>query len=140
MHDPTERFGGVDWATDAHAVCVVDAQGAVVDEFDIAKVTPAPSVLVRAPRVAEAPVSMECRLFTLVPIGQGPGSATLVVGTVALIHVRDDLVDARHRVDIRKLRPIARLAGSSYAYVHDTFEMVRGRYNPATGEVEYPPA
>ena len=111
-----------------------------VDEFAIAKVTPAPSVLVRAPRVAEAPVSMECRLFTLVPIGQGPGSATLVVGTVALIHVRDDLVDARHRVDIRKLRPIARLAGSSYAYVHDTFEMVRGRYNPATGEVEYPPA
>lgn len=35
MHDPTERFGGVDWATDAHAVCVVDAQGTVVDEFDI---------------------------------------------------------------------------------------------------------
>jgi transposase len=35
MHDPTERFGGVDWATDAHAVCVVDSQGTVVDEFDI---------------------------------------------------------------------------------------------------------
>lgn len=35
MHDPTERFGGVDWATDAHAVCVVDAQGTIVDEFDI---------------------------------------------------------------------------------------------------------
>lgn len=36
MHDPTERFGGVDWATDAHAVCVVDAQGTIVDEFDVA--------------------------------------------------------------------------------------------------------
>lgn len=39
MHDSTERFGGVDWATDAHAVCVVDAQGTVVDEFDITNTT-----------------------------------------------------------------------------------------------------
>jgi transposase len=36
MHDPIERFGGVDWATDAHAVCVVDADGGVVAEFDVA--------------------------------------------------------------------------------------------------------
>jgi transposase len=35
MHDPTVRFGGVDWATDAHAVCVVDGDGVVVDEFDV---------------------------------------------------------------------------------------------------------
>lgn len=36
MNDPTERFGGVDWATDDHAVCVVDGQGRVVVEFDVA--------------------------------------------------------------------------------------------------------
>jgi len=35
MHSPDERFGGVDWATDAHAVCVVDADGVVIDEFDV---------------------------------------------------------------------------------------------------------
>ena len=35
MHDPTARFGGVDWATDAHAVCVVDAEGKTVVEFDV---------------------------------------------------------------------------------------------------------
>lgn len=35
MHDPTIRYGGVDWATDAHAVCVVDADGGVVAEFDV---------------------------------------------------------------------------------------------------------
>ena len=109
-----------------------------VDEFAVAGLTPAPSTLVRPPRVAESPVSIECRLFSLVPVGQGPGSATLVIGTIALFHLRDDLVDARHHVDIHKLRPIARLAGSGYAYVHDTFEMVRGRYNASTGEVEYP--
>ena len=31
-----ERFGGVDWATDSHAVCVVDDRGAVVAELDAA--------------------------------------------------------------------------------------------------------
>jgi flavin reductase (DIM6/NTAB) family NADH-FMN oxidoreductase RutF len=109
-----------------------------VDEFATAGLTPAPSVLVRPPRVAESPVSLECRLFTQVPVGAGPGSATLVVGTIALLHVRDDLVDERHRIDITKLRPIGRLAGASYTYVHETFEMARGTYNPATGQVEFP--
>lgn len=34
MHDPTICFGGVDWATDGHAVAVVDANGRSVSEFD----------------------------------------------------------------------------------------------------------
>lgn len=36
MDDPTRAFGGVDWATDAHAVCVVDNHGEVITEFDVA--------------------------------------------------------------------------------------------------------
>lgn len=108
------------------------------DEFVVAGLTPAASTIVRPPRVAESPVSLECHLFTLVPVGEGPGSATLVVGTVELLHVRDDLIDERHRIDITGLRPIGRLAGASYAYVHETFAMARGSYNPATGEVDYP--
>jgi transposase len=36
MHDSTGSFGGVDWATDAHAVCVVDGQGQAIVEFDVA--------------------------------------------------------------------------------------------------------
>jgi transposase len=35
MHDPTARYGGVDWATDAHAVCVVDAGGRVINQFEV---------------------------------------------------------------------------------------------------------
>src|SRR5215216_1926611 len=36
MHDPTDAFGGVDWATDGHAVAVVDGNGATVVEFNVA--------------------------------------------------------------------------------------------------------
>lgn len=35
MHDPTDAFGGVDWAIDAHAVCVVNDRGEVIVEFDV---------------------------------------------------------------------------------------------------------
>ena len=35
MENDTSRFGGVDWATDAHAVAVVDQTGAVADEFEV---------------------------------------------------------------------------------------------------------
>jgi flavin reductase (DIM6/NTAB) family NADH-FMN oxidoreductase RutF len=109
-----------------------------VDEFDIAGVAAIPSVTVSPARVAGAPVSLECRLFTLVPVGEGPGSATLVIGVIQMIHVRSEIVDERHHIDITKLRPIARLAGSGYAYVHETFDMVRPVYNKSTGKAEAP--
>jgi len=35
MDDPTVRFGGVDWAIDAHAACAVGAEGEVAGEFDV---------------------------------------------------------------------------------------------------------
>ena len=36
MHDSTTGYAGVDWATDAHAVCVVNERGEVIVEFDVA--------------------------------------------------------------------------------------------------------
>lgn len=36
MHDSITGYAGVDWATDAHAVCVVDGGGEVLVEFDVA--------------------------------------------------------------------------------------------------------
>lgn len=108
------------------------------DEFEAAGVAALASAAVRPPRVAGAPVSLECKLHTLVPVGQGPGSATLVIGVVQLLHVRADIIDQRHHIDIIKLRPVARLAGSSYAYVHETFDMIRPVYNESTGRAEPP--
>ncbi len=107
-----------------------------VDEFEIAGLTAIPSVTVRPARVDGAPASLECKLLTLVPVGQGPGSATVVIGVIQMIHMRADVINERHYIDITKLRPIARLAGASYAYVHETFDMARPVYDTATGKVE----
>lgn len=95
-----------------------------VDEFALAGLTAAPSVAVRAPRVGEAPISLECRVAQVIPVGRGPHS--LVLGEVVHFHVRDDLYDrATGRVDMRRLRPVGRLAGHFYTRVHDIFEMRR---------------
>jgi flavin reductase (DIM6/NTAB) family NADH-FMN oxidoreductase RutF len=109
-----------------------------VDEFEIAGLSAAPCIAVRPPRVDGAPVSLECKLFTLVPVGQGPGSATLAIGVIQMIHLRADIVNERGHIDITKLRPIARLAGASYAYVHEIFNMVRPVYDKATGKIDLP--
>jgi flavin reductase (DIM6/NTAB) family NADH-FMN oxidoreductase RutF len=109
-----------------------------VDEFAIAGLAPAPCVAVRPPRVQGAPVSLECKLFPVVPVGEGPGSATLAIGVIHMIHIRTDIVNERLYIDITNLRPIARLAGASYAYVHETFDMARPVYNKVTGKAETP--
>ena len=95
-----------------------------VDEFEVAGLTAVASVHVRAPRVAEAPISFECRLFQIVPVADGPSGGEVVIGRVLLAHVRDDVRPGTY-VDVKALRPVARLAGNSYARVTDTFDLAR---------------
>lgn len=96
-----------------------------VDEFAEIGVTAAPSVIVKPPRVLESPLSMECKLQQIVPVGDGsPGSGFVVIGTVVRFHVRTDLY-SNGRVDTAGLQPVARLAGFAYCPVRDVFELPR---------------
>ncbi|HZW31313.1 MAG TPA: flavin reductase family protein [Isosphaeraceae bacterium] len=94
-------------------------------EAESAGLTLRPAVKVRPPRVAESPVHMECRVRQILPIGDGPIAANLVIGEVLLIDIDDAVLDPSGRVDPRKLRTIARLGGSSYCRSTDLFEMER---------------
>jgi flavin reductase (DIM6/NTAB) family NADH-FMN oxidoreductase RutF len=101
-----------------------------VDEFVLAGLTAAPSVKVRAPRVFEAPISMECRVARMVHVGGGPHS--LVLGEIVHFHIRDGLYDGKAgRIDMHRLKPVGRLAGQMYTHVHDIFEMKRPDENYA---------
>jgi flavin reductase (DIM6/NTAB) family NADH-FMN oxidoreductase RutF len=93
-------------------------------EFEWANVNPAPSTVISVPRVAEAPVSFECRLQQIVTIGDGVGGGSAVFGEVLCIHIRDDIyVNGYVKLDV--LRPIGRLAGASYTRTTDTFDLHR---------------
>lgn len=78
------------------------------DEFDVAGLAKAPCITVRAPRVADAPVSMECKVDRILAMGEAGDH--LVIGRVTRFHIRDALWLERGRVDTAGLQPIGRLA------------------------------
>lgn len=86
-------------------------------EFERAGLTAIPSRFVEPPRVAEAPVAMECRLQRLVELGSGPH--TLVIGEVVAWHVSPDVLDERGRVDFPALAAVGRMAGDYYVRCTD---------------------
>lgn len=96
-----------------------------VSEFAEAGLTPVPCEAVKAPRVAESPVSLECRLLQIVEVGaDGAGGGALVLGEVLRFHIRDDLLHDG-RIDTGALRPVGRLAGSEYTTLGRRFELER---------------
>ena len=97
-----------------------------VDEFDLAKVTKVPSILVKPFRVAESPVHFECRYSqTLRLPGNGViGTVDIVIGRVVLVHIKDEMIKEDGRLDIIKARPLARLGYYDYTTVDSLFEMV----------------
>ena len=91
-----------------------------VDEFELTGLTPVPSDLVKPPRVGESPVSMECRLHRVIELG----ASFFVVGEIVRAHVKDEVL-TDGRVDIAKLRPLARLGGDGYSVVREVVRMPR---------------
>lgn len=85
-----------------------------VDEFEVAGLTPAPSRAVKPPRIAESPINFECTLHALVPLGDGAGSSTLVLGRAVHVHVADAVL-RDGKIDPLLLRPVARMGGPFYA-------------------------
>jgi flavin reductase (DIM6/NTAB) family NADH-FMN oxidoreductase RutF len=96
-----------------------------VSEFDVAGLTPVPSVKVAAPRVAESPVAFECRVTQILQLTDqqgGPIPNWMVFGEVVGAHIaRRLLVDGIY--DTAAARPILR-AGGTDVYVEVTPDRV----------------
>jgi flavin reductase (DIM6/NTAB) family NADH-FMN oxidoreductase RutF len=95
-----------------------------MDEFQISGLTPIPSDLVKAPRVAESHINMECRLLYTIELSGLVTGGHLVLGEVIRFHI-DDAYVHNYRIDPDKLRAIGRMAGNSYTRTLDRFDMIR---------------
>ena len=101
-----------------------------ISEFEIAALTPAPSRLIKVPRVAESPVSFECRLTQIIQLQGADGSkaqAWLTLGEVVAVHIDKAMIrDGIYQTGLA--RPIVR-AGRKGDYFEikpeNMFEMVR---------------
>lgn len=87
-----------------------------VSEVELLGLEAVASDLISVPRLAQAPVSLECKLHSVTPYGET--GAEFYVGEVVAIHVRDDVIDDG-KIDSAKLRPVCRLAGPNYASLGD---------------------
>lgn len=85
-----------------------------VNEFIKGGFTEERSVLVKPPRIKEAPVAFECKVKQVIELGDTGGSGNLVICEVVMIHVDEHLLDANGNVIAEKLDPIARLGYNYY--------------------------
>lgn len=84
-----------------------------------------PSVLVKVPRLADAPFALECKLRQIVPVGNGPISSNLIIGDVVMMHIDPVILGTDGKVDPRRLRSVARLGGEHWCRSTDLFQMER---------------
>lgn len=88
-----------------------------VNEFDKSGFTMLPSHVVKPPRVAEAPVQMECMVREVIHLGDNPGAGNLILAEVKLIHIKEDILDEDGKIDQAKIDLVARLGGDWYCRV-----------------------
>ena len=97
-----------------------------ISEFDESGLTPVPCEKIDVMWVKESKITFECELNQIIEIGdRSPGSGFLVLGTIVLFHISDEIYDSG-RIDLSKLQPIGRLAGSNgYCRITDRFDIER---------------
>jgi flavin reductase (DIM6/NTAB) family NADH-FMN oxidoreductase RutF len=110
---------------EAMNLCAIDFPPEI-SEIEVAGLDLTPSQKIAPPRIAQAPVNLECRHYlTLQPARE----RYLVIGEVLMAHVRDGVIDpATLRVDRDVYAPIGRLFGGGYVRTHERFEMPRLAY------------
>jgi flavin reductase (DIM6/NTAB) family NADH-FMN oxidoreductase RutF len=97
-------------------------------EFDLVGLTPAPSRVVKPPRVLESPVSFECRTVQVIRTNPGRSAGgNVVIGEVVHLWVRDDLINERFHIDQGKLDAVGRMGGLEYTRTRDRFRLPQGK-------------
>ncbi len=97
------------------------------NEFIHAGLTMADCQLVAAPRVAESPAALECKVVEIIEIRKASGAlsgAILVIGEVVAVHI-DDAFIREGRFDTAGARPLARCGYQDYAIVEQVFALPR---------------
>ena len=98
-----------------------------VNEFVKSGFTEMPSEKITPPWVKESPVSYECKVKDIQPLGSEGGAGNLVICDVVLIHINENILDLNGKIDPRKLDPVARMGGNWYsrANANNIFEVAK---------------
>ena len=102
-----------------------------VSEFDEAEVQPILRGQGEPSFISESPVQLECELNQTIPLGQGAGVGTLVLGNVKTIHLSSQLKDIEWQKGIspKLMGNVGRMGADFYAKTSDVFQMPRATVN-----------
>ncbi|YCM46175.1 flavin reductase family protein [Verrucomicrobiaceae bacterium 227] len=91
-------------------------------ELDGLDLTLIPSIKISVPRIAEAPVALECTEHSTIEIG----SNRLIIGVVHFVHVREGILDEKGYLNVPEYHPLGRMASPDwYTRTHEQFEIPR---------------
>ena len=102
-----------------------------MDKFEYAGLTKVPANLVNVMRVGESPIQYECRYLQTIRLQANSSIATVdvIIGEVIGIHIADDVI-TDGKVDIPKIKPLARLGYFDYTVIEKSFEIPAPRVSP----------
>ncbi len=89
-----------------------------VNEFQKSGLMALSSQLVKPPRVAESPVSFECKVKEVIALGDQGGAGNLVLCEVLLMHIKEEVVDENGIIDPHKIDAVARMGQNYYCRAH----------------------
>lgn len=96
------------------ALCSIE-YGSEVNEFVKAGFTQLPSEKIKPFRVAESPVQMECKVEKILPLGDKGGAGNLVICNIVLMHIAEEVLNDKGRIDPHKIDLVARMGRFYYA-------------------------
>ena len=85
-----------------------------VSEFEKSGLTPIPSDLVKPYRLKESPAQFECKVSQVITLGDKGGAGHLIICDVLRMHLADEVIDERGRIDPDKLDLVGRLGRAYY--------------------------
>lgn len=85
-----------------------------VSEFDKAGFKALPSDVVKAPRVSESPVNMECKVQDIITLGTQGGAGHLIICNVVRMHINDRILDGEGKIDPDRIDLMGRLGRAFY--------------------------
>ncbi len=85
-----------------------------VDEFVKSGFTKLPSEKVKAFRVAESPVQLECKVRDIIETGTEGGAGNLIICEVLVMHINDNILNEKNQIDPHKIDLVARMGGDFY--------------------------
>ncbi|WP_062551781.1 flavin reductase family protein [Peptoniphilus phoceensis] len=103
------------------------------DKFEYCGLEKADSEIVDVARVKASPVQYEIKYVQTIRL---PGVDTIntidiIIGEVVGIHIKDEFITEEDKVDVTKIRPVARLGYFDFTVVDNSFTMDTPKIDPA---------